>query len=203
MVRRRHRRPPPPGVLSRPANAAAPVAVPHLYRRRRAPEVLLGAEQYTEAVDLWSCGCILAELLKNDPLFPGRTGALGRWVPHSGPAVSPVHSDPSDPWCLTLVLSQSAPRPATLPTSCCGCCLPVDAGTEAAMVEMMSALLGAPNERIWPGLAALPHAAKYRSLRHAQQPYNYLRKVRGQGGEGRGAGAGGRRGEGESTNQCR
>ena len=45
------------------------------------------------------------------------------------------------------------------------------------MVEMMSALLGAPNERIWPGLGALPHAAKYRSLRHAQQPYNYLRKV--------------------------
>lgn len=44
---------------------------------RRAPEVLLGAEQYTEAVDLWSVGCILAELLRNDPLFPGRTGAGG------------------------------------------------------------------------------------------------------------------------------
>ena len=42
--------------------------------RRRAPEVLLGAEQYTEAVDMWSCGCIFAELLKNDPLFPGRSG---------------------------------------------------------------------------------------------------------------------------------
>ena len=42
---------------------------------RRAPEVLLGAEQYTEAIDMWSCGCILAELLRGDPLFPGRTGA--------------------------------------------------------------------------------------------------------------------------------
>lgn len=44
-------------------------------RPRSAPEVLLGAERYTEAVDMWSCGCILAELLRGDPLFPGRTGA--------------------------------------------------------------------------------------------------------------------------------
>lgn len=36
--------------------------------------MLLGAESYTEAIDLWSCGCIFAELLRNDPLFPGRTG---------------------------------------------------------------------------------------------------------------------------------
>lgn len=43
----------------------------------RAPEVLLGAEQYTEAIDMWSCGCILAELLRGEPLFPGRTGGVG------------------------------------------------------------------------------------------------------------------------------
>ncbi|PSC68206.1 cyclin-dependent kinase G-2-like isoform X1 [Micractinium conductrix] len=83
----------------------------------RAPEVLLGAETYTEAVDLWSCGCILAELLRNDPLFPGRT--------------------------------------------------------EAAMLEMMSGLLGAPSERIWPGWGELPLAG---SFRLPTQPYNYLRK---------------------------
>ncbi|KAL4422316.1 hypothetical protein ABPG75_008513 [Micractinium tetrahymenae] len=83
----------------------------------RAPEVLLGAEHYTEAVDLWSCGCILAELLRNDPLFPGRT--------------------------------------------------------EAAMLSLMSGLLGAPNDRIWPGLRDLPLAHKF-SL--PPQPYNYLRK---------------------------
>ena len=44
--------------------------------------MLLGAEQYTEAIDMWSCGCIFAELLKNDPLFPGRTG--GRRVQGAG-----------------------------------------------------------------------------------------------------------------------
>ncbi|KAI7842421.1 hypothetical protein COHA_004060 [Chlorella ohadii] len=83
----------------------------------RAPEVLLGTEQYTEAIDMWSCGCILAELLRGEPLFPGRT--------------------------------------------------------EAAMLELMSRLLGAPNERIWPGLAAMPHASRF-SL--PPQPYNYLRQ---------------------------
>lgn len=39
----------------------------------RAPELLLGDERYGFAVDAWSCGCILAELLfvKSVPLFPG------------------------------------------------------------------------------------------------------------------------------------
>lgn len=38
----------------------------------RSPELLLGAKEYDTAVDLWSVGCIFAELLQNDPLFPGR-----------------------------------------------------------------------------------------------------------------------------------
>ncbi|KAJ0394918.1 hypothetical protein ATCC90586_003500 [Pythium insidiosum] len=37
----------------------------------RAPEILLGCDRYTTAVDVWSCGCIFAELLLQDPLFPG------------------------------------------------------------------------------------------------------------------------------------
>lgn len=35
----------------------------------RAPELLLGAKQYSTAVDMWSVGCIMAELLLNQPLF--------------------------------------------------------------------------------------------------------------------------------------
>ncbi len=42
------------------------------------------------------------------------------------------------------------------------------------MLELMSRLLGAPNERIWPGLAAMQHASRF-SL--PPQPYNYLRKA--------------------------
>ncbi|GAB5371847.1 hypothetical protein AAMO2058_001614900 [Amorphochlora amoebiformis] len=39
----------------------------------RAPELLLGAEVYTEAVDLWSVGCIFAEFVTGKPLLPGKT----------------------------------------------------------------------------------------------------------------------------------
>eukprot|EP01023_Acetabularia_acetabulum_P012486 TRINITY_DN15844_c0_g2_i1.p1 TRINITY_DN15844_c0_g2~~TRINITY_DN15844_c0_g2_i1.p1 ORF type:complete len:468 (-),score=100.85 TRINITY_DN15844_c0_g2_i1:104-1507(-) len=37
----------------------------------RAPEILLGSQHYTLGVDMWSCGCILGELLLGKPLFPG------------------------------------------------------------------------------------------------------------------------------------
>ncbi len=37
----------------------------------RAPELLLANETYSGAIDIWSVGCILAELLQRTPLFPG------------------------------------------------------------------------------------------------------------------------------------
>ncbi|KAL6899235.1 hypothetical protein ACP4OV_005893 [Aristida adscensionis] len=39
----------------------------------RPPELLLGATDYGVAVDLWSTGCILAELLAGKPIMPGQT----------------------------------------------------------------------------------------------------------------------------------
>lgn len=38
----------------------------------RAPELLLGGEKYSTAVDMWSVGCIMAELLTKEPLFKGK-----------------------------------------------------------------------------------------------------------------------------------
>ncbi|CAI5734545.1 unnamed protein product [Hyaloperonospora brassicae] len=38
----------------------------------RAPELLLGATKYSTAVDVWSIGCIFAEMLLMKPLFSGR-----------------------------------------------------------------------------------------------------------------------------------
>ena len=35
----------------------------------RPPELLIGDERYTSAVDMWSAGCILAELFQRKPLF--------------------------------------------------------------------------------------------------------------------------------------
>ena len=37
----------------------------------RAPEILLGAEHYSTPVDIWSIGCIFAEMASSRPLFPG------------------------------------------------------------------------------------------------------------------------------------
>jgi len=37
----------------------------------RAPEILLGSQAYSMPVDIWSAGCIFAEMLAKRPLFPG------------------------------------------------------------------------------------------------------------------------------------
>ncbi|GAA0162591.1 non-receptor serine/threonine protein kinase [Lithospermum erythrorhizon] len=39
----------------------------------RAPELLLGAKQYSTSIDMWSLGCIMAELLSKKPLFNGKS----------------------------------------------------------------------------------------------------------------------------------
>eukprot|EP00828_Plagiopyla_frontata_P047515 TRINITY_DN8805_c0_g2_i2.p2 TRINITY_DN8805_c0_g2~~TRINITY_DN8805_c0_g2_i2.p2 ORF type:complete len:222 (-),score=3.13 TRINITY_DN8805_c0_g2_i2:88-753(-) len=46
-----------------------PVVVTLWYR---APEVLLGCDKYSAAIDIWSAGCIFAELISRQPLFPGK-----------------------------------------------------------------------------------------------------------------------------------
>ncbi|KAJ3193407.1 Mitogen-activated protein kinase [Irineochytrium annulatum] len=38
----------------------------------RAPEIMLSFKNYTKAIDMWSVGCIFAELLGGKPLFKGR-----------------------------------------------------------------------------------------------------------------------------------
>jgi serine/threonine protein kinase len=37
----------------------------------RAPEILLGSQLYSTPVDIWSIGCIFAEMVTKRPLFPG------------------------------------------------------------------------------------------------------------------------------------
>uniref|UniRef100_A0A3N7FNG3 Protein kinase domain-containing protein n=1 Tax=Populus trichocarpa TaxID=3694 RepID=A0A3N7FNG3_POPTR len=38
----------------------------------RAPELLLNCSEYTAAIDIWSVGCILGEIMTREPLFPGK-----------------------------------------------------------------------------------------------------------------------------------
>ena len=37
----------------------------------RAPDILMGSKNYSTSVDIWSVGCIFAELVNMKPLFPG------------------------------------------------------------------------------------------------------------------------------------
>ncbi|XP_064423814.1 cyclin-dependent kinase 11B isoform X2 [Latimeria chalumnae] len=53
-----------------PLKPYTPVVVTLWYR---APELLLGAKEYSTAVDMWSVGCIFGELLTQKPLFPGKS----------------------------------------------------------------------------------------------------------------------------------
>ena len=38
----------------------------------RPPDVLLGSKNYTSTIDIWSIGCIFAEMVNNKPLFAGQ-----------------------------------------------------------------------------------------------------------------------------------
>jgi mitogen-activated protein kinase 1/3 len=52
-----------------PAQAMTEYVVTRWYR---APELLLASDEYTAAIDMWSAGCLIAELYTRKPIFPGR-----------------------------------------------------------------------------------------------------------------------------------
>jgi len=43
-------------------------------RYYRAPELIFGACDYTTAIDVWSSGCVMAELILGQPIFAGESG---------------------------------------------------------------------------------------------------------------------------------
>ncbi|XP_077292009.1 cyclin dependent kinase 11B pitslre isoform X2 [Arctopsyche grandis] len=53
-----------------PLKSYTPIVVTLWYR---APELLLGARQYSTPIDIWSVGCIFAEFLTMNALFPGKS----------------------------------------------------------------------------------------------------------------------------------
>jgi serine/threonine protein kinase len=48
--------------------------ISHTPRYYRAPELIFESTDYTTAVDIWSLGCVFAEMLLGAPLFPGDSG---------------------------------------------------------------------------------------------------------------------------------
>jgi serine/threonine protein kinase len=70
-------------------------------RYYRAPELVFEATEYTCSIDIWSLGCVMAELLLGTPLFPGDSGVeqlieiikiLGTPVKEEIQAMNPNHS---------------------------------------------------------------------------------------------------------------
>lgn len=43
-------------------------------RYYRAPELIFGNSNYTTQIDVWSVGCVIAELMLGQPIFPGESG---------------------------------------------------------------------------------------------------------------------------------
>lgn len=56
-------------------------------RYYRAPEVVFGWAHYTCAIDIWSAGCVMAEMISLHPIFPGKNSVdqLARIVKILGP----------------------------------------------------------------------------------------------------------------------
>lgn len=52
-----------------PAQAMTEYVVTRWYR---APELLLSFDEYSTAIDMWSAGCLIAELYTRRPIFPGK-----------------------------------------------------------------------------------------------------------------------------------
>ena len=68
----------------------------------RAPEIMLTFKEYTKAIDVWSVGCILAEMLNGKPLFPGKDC---KYLPHASSSAlltaarpPPIDTHPRRSW---------------------------------------------------------------------------------------------------------
>nr|VZI23361.1 unnamed protein product [Spirometra erinaceieuropaei] len=59
--------------LARPSNSQHPMTPKVVTLWYRAPEIILGDKMQTKAIDIWSAGCIMGELLLHKPLLPGKT----------------------------------------------------------------------------------------------------------------------------------
>ena len=106
----------------------------------RAPEVLLCSRQATPASDMWSVGCILAELLTGVPLFPGQDDQhqleliLGTCpVPDNSLLIAEVNSEHA---------SSTATTPASSPLSSGRSFSrnPIDRAGESGVLEEMGEL---------------------------------------------------------------
>jgi cyclin-dependent kinase 12/13 len=90
----------------------------------RAPELLLGASHYGPEVDMWSVGCIAAELVRGEALFVSQTGSelsqVDEIVVFAEAHQSPLSLQallPKYPWAQAFAECRCRHRPAPVPLS--------------------------------------------------------------------------------------
>lgn len=78
----------------------------------RPPELIMGATSYTSAIDMWACGCVLAEVLHGRPVLSGRTeqGQLKAIVEHLGSWPSRLAYPRSESMLRRVPTRQGQPR---------------------------------------------------------------------------------------------
>merc|ERR1712226_180873 len=102
----------------------------------RAPEIMVNSKGYSQSIDMWSVGCILAEMVSNRPLFPGKhyldqlnhiLGVLGSPTPSDLQSILNDKAEPTSHPCPTSQRSRSPgciPLPTLTPWTCWRRCSP-------------------------------------------------------------------------------
>lgn len=89
----------------------------------RAPEIMVNSKGYSQSIDMWSVGCILAEMVSNRPLFPGKhyldqlnhiLGVLGSPTPSD---LQSIHNDKARTYLASLPFKPRIPFPRIYPTA--------------------------------------------------------------------------------------
>ena len=102
----------------------------------RAPEILLGAKQYSCPVDIWSVGTIIPEMVTGHPLFPG-------------------DSEIDELFKIFRCATDASRVPAAWPPR--GRRREArDAGRALTRAARPRSCLGTPNESLWQGVSQLP-----------------------------------------------
>lgn len=123
----------------------------------RAPELVLGCKSYGTAVDWWSAGCVLLEMMKGRPLFCGTsTGvqldAIAQFLgtPSVADLKAMLQSSISGPQLAALAQPKHTPRPWADS-------LPAFRDNASALAIVAAILVFDPSGRLPPG-EALAHA---------------------------------------------
>ena len=111
----------------------------------RCPEILLGSETYSTAVDIWSVGCIFAG---------ARLGVIGRCLSCCDTAAA-VTATPSE--CSYLVITHTRTTRPTYAVSEMASGQPLFPGdSEIGQIYKIFQRLGTPATNTWPGVTSLP-----------------------------------------------